>query len=233
MSAESLAIALHHSRARGTAKIVLLGIANHDGDGGAWPSTQTLAKYANVAPRNVQRALDQLVSLGEVRRVTNGGGRANTPDYLRPNLYHVLLECPPHCDGSRQHRDTRKSAHYVPRFVDIETTADPLAESSPPDASVTRPLADSSPDPLAPASPELHLEQPQNTSRSYDVSVRARVEHMEPSGPTSEPPYVAPPRCPARPTRAHAFRASTHSCIDCGAPDPQHTDTKEAMEVYA
>ena len=67
MSVESMAIALHHSRSKGTAKVVLLGIANHDGDGGAYPTVATLAKYANVSRANVQKALTKLESLGEIQ----------------------------------------------------------------------------------------------------------------------------------------------------------------------
>jgi DNA-binding transcriptional regulator YhcF (GntR family) len=67
MSNEAMAIALHHSRSSGTTKLVLLGIANHDGDGGAWPSLATLATYAGgVSERTVSRAIGELVELGEV-----------------------------------------------------------------------------------------------------------------------------------------------------------------------
>lgn len=134
MSAEALAIALHHSKAKGTAKLVLLGIANHDGDGGSWPSVATLAKYANVDARSVQRAIETLVSLREIRRLYNAGGSAKTPEHLRPNLYEILLGCPSHCDGTKAHRDRRDL---------LQTTlkpppADPVTPVSPPDASVTR-----------------------------------------------------------------------------------------------
>ncbi len=93
-----MAIALRHSRAKGTAKVVMIGIANHDGDGGSWPSIDTLADYANVDPRSVQRAIDQLEKLGEVRRIVQGGGTHLTADAHRPNLYEVLLRCPVDCD---------------------------------------------------------------------------------------------------------------------------------------
>ena len=91
MSVESMAIALHHSRSKGTAKVVLLGIANHDGDGGAYPTVATLAKYANVSRANVQKALTKLESLGEIRRDVQAGGSHDAAEYLRPNLYRFLL----------------------------------------------------------------------------------------------------------------------------------------------
>ncbi len=104
MSVESMTIALHHSRATGTVKLVLLGIANHDGDGGAWPSIATLAKYAAVTPRNAQKAIQQLERLGEIRRHVGAGGTHLTADHMRPNLYQFLLRCPPTCDRSSRHR---------------------------------------------------------------------------------------------------------------------------------
>ncbi|MGB3733153.1 helix-turn-helix domain-containing protein [Microbacterium sp.] len=112
MSIEAMTIALHHSRAKGATKLVLMGIANHDGDGGSWPSVATLAKYANASERTVQYAIKQLESLGEIRRHFQDGGRASMWDHLRPNRYEFLLRCPPRCD--------RTSAHYVPRSVTFD-----------------------------------------------------------------------------------------------------------------
>lgn len=99
-----MAVVLHHSPAVGTDKIVLLGIANHDGDGGAWPSIATLAKYANVTERSVQYSLDKLEQSGQIRRELNAGGTRRTRDHERPNWYEVLVRCPLTCDGTIQHR---------------------------------------------------------------------------------------------------------------------------------
>lgn len=123
MSVESIAIALHHSKATGTAKLVLLGIANHDGDGGAWPTIDTLARYANCDRRNVQRALDRLETLGEVRRVYQAGGDHNIADHRRPNRYQILLQCPSSCDRTRHHRTSHELV-----FDDVSTG---VANSSP------------------------------------------------------------------------------------------------------
>lgn len=132
MSVESLAIALHHSRATSTAKLVLLGIANHDGDGGAWPSVATLAKYANCHPRNAQRGIDKLVELGEIARHLNAGGTFATPNHMRPNRYTFTLTCPPACD--------RSSAHRIKPAKPVDNSQpDPLAPAPPPGASATPP----------------------------------------------------------------------------------------------
>ncbi len=130
MSIESMAIALHHSKATGTAKLVLLGIANHDGDGGAWPTIDTLARYANCDRRSVQRALDRLEQLGEVRRIFQDGGDHNIADHRRPNRYQILVQCPATCDRTRHHRTSHELV-----FSDLSTG---VTKMSPHDAGATR-----------------------------------------------------------------------------------------------
>lgn len=101
MSIEAMAVSLHHSKTQGATKLVLLGIANHEGDGGAWPSISTLARYAGgVNRRTVQRCIQELINLGEITCEVNGGGQGDA----RPNLYRVTLRCPQNCDGSSAHR---------------------------------------------------------------------------------------------------------------------------------
>jgi hypothetical protein len=99
-----MATVLHHSQAAGTAKVVLIGIANHAGDGGAWPSIASLAKYARVDERSVQRAIRKLEELGEIRVHAQSGGTRSTQDRYRPNRYDILVVCPPDCDRSMAHR---------------------------------------------------------------------------------------------------------------------------------
>lgn len=104
MSVEAMTIALHHSKATGAAKTILIGIANHLGDGGAWPSMGTLARYGNVDKRSARRAVERLEKLGEIRREVQAGGTVDLLDAERPNLYHFLLQCPESCDRSVNHR---------------------------------------------------------------------------------------------------------------------------------
>lgn len=78
MSVEALSVVLNHSKARGTDKLVLLGIANHDGDGGAYPSIETLGRYANCSRTRVKQALRNLVQIGEVVVYERAGGSVQT-----------------------------------------------------------------------------------------------------------------------------------------------------------
>jgi hypothetical protein len=162
-----MAMVLHHSRAKGTAKLVLLGIANHQGDGGAWPSVATLARYANVHERNVQRAIDQLVAKGElVVQLQDGGGHA-TPDHRRPNRYDVLVSCPPWCDRSAQHRDTRGQSA-------LWTTG--VANSPPGGARARGRVAIAPPHPVAIAPPEPSLRTPAQQVVPQPQDARACAE---------------------------------------------------------
>jgi hypothetical protein len=105
MSIEAVACVLHHSQATPTAKLVLTAIAWHLGEDpltGCFPSQDTLAHYANINVRQVRRAIDQLTELGELEVWKHGGKRIGaTP---ASNLYFMLLDCPPGCDNSLQHR---------------------------------------------------------------------------------------------------------------------------------
>lgn len=106
MSAEAVTVVLHHSKAEGTAKLVLWGIANHHSDSGAWPSISTLAKYAAVSERRVQQIVRDLAASGEIAIEEQGGLGQNQ---YKTNRYFILLQCPEDCDGSLQHKTGVKS----------------------------------------------------------------------------------------------------------------------------
>lgn len=109
MSAEAVTVVLHHSRAEGSAKLVLWGIANHHSDQGAWPSIATLAKYANLKERRVQQIIRDLVALGEIA-VEEQGGFGNSQ--YKTNRYHILIQCPADCDGSLNHKTGVQSTDF-------------------------------------------------------------------------------------------------------------------------
>lgn len=138
MSVESLAIALHHSKTSGTAKLVLIGIANHDGDGGAWPSVRTLAKYAGVTERNVQKAISLLVSKGELYVYAQAGGTRAMPDHRRPNRYEIALKCPANCDRTMHHRLVDNFTKTVVHIPLSEPTPGVGSDTPPPVGSDTR-----------------------------------------------------------------------------------------------
>jgi len=91
MSVESIAWALNlpDPTLTPTDRLTLVGICNHDGDGGAWPSIATLARYTGTTTRTVQRSISRLIEAGHITRHTQQGGTSRTPDGMRPNLYEV------------------------------------------------------------------------------------------------------------------------------------------------
>lgn len=117
MSIEAMTLVLHHSQASGAAQMILMGIANHQGDGGAWPSIATLAKYGKVSERRVQQVIRELEQMGELAIQTMGGVETATG---ATNRYFVTLSCPADCDGTTNHKQGVKSGadrgetHFTP-----------------------------------------------------------------------------------------------------------------------
>ena len=73
------------------AKLILIGIANHEGDGGSWPSMATLARYAMVTQRRARELVRLLEERGYITREVQHGGTVKTVGGQRPNLYRVVF----------------------------------------------------------------------------------------------------------------------------------------------
>ena len=78
-----------NSRSSGRARLVLLAIADHQGEIGAWPSIATLAKMVNASERSVKRDIQELQSLGELRVELQN---APTGGQYKTNRYWVTLK---------------------------------------------------------------------------------------------------------------------------------------------
>ena len=89
MSIEAVALVLNHSKATGRTKLVLIGIANHLGDQGAYPAIRTLARYANASERSVKRDIQELIKLGELRVELQN---APTNRQYKTNLYWITIQ---------------------------------------------------------------------------------------------------------------------------------------------
>ena len=96
MSIAALTLALYHSKATYSNRLVLIAIANFEGEHGAYPSLETVGRLAGgLNRRTVQRSIDALVELGELTEVRRDGVT---------NLYKVTIACPDECDGTSYHR---------------------------------------------------------------------------------------------------------------------------------
>lgn len=107
MSIEAMSSVLHHSKASGATLLIALGIANHQGDGGAYPSRATLARYGRCSDRYVKLAIQQLINLGELV-VQDRAGRNGT------NVYIMSVPCPPDCDRTTNHRPVQGGNYASP-----------------------------------------------------------------------------------------------------------------------
>ena len=88
MSIEIMNAVWKHSKATGRARLVLLAIADHQGELGAWPSIETLATMVNSSTRSVKRDIQELVDLGELQvEIQN----APTKTQYKTNLYFVTI----------------------------------------------------------------------------------------------------------------------------------------------
>lgn len=88
MSIEIMNAVWRHSKSTGRARLVLLAIADHQGELGAWPSNATLAQMTNSSERSIRRDIQELVDLGELRVEYQN---APTRGQYKTNLYWVTL----------------------------------------------------------------------------------------------------------------------------------------------
>lgn len=221
MSNEAQAVALHHSQASGTDKVIMIAIANYAGEDGAWCSIPTLAKIANVTEESARRAVRRLEALGEIETEVNGGygKQLKKPKHTRTNRYEVTLRCPEWCDHSMQHRDTREfnsgpSSTSAPRQrrPDADATPGPSSTSGEPvyepkpignplpepresRASATDPSTDQSDDYASrqPGQQIAQLAQQMNHQPVKRPDYSAGVRPRGTLPPAGKPPRPAPP----------------------------------------
>lgn len=143
MSVESISWALNVTDERLTAvdRLVLIGIANHDGDGGAWPSVATLSRYAGVVERSVGRSLARLEQLGYITRHVQQGGTTKMRAGQRPNLYELHRTPDPSVTPDRTVAPPPTEVSGVPPTdgspePSIEPSEEPSTPYSPPTGSV-------------------------------------------------------------------------------------------------
>ena len=131
MSFESVAWALEQPIG-GTQKILLLGIASHADKFGdnAWPSIETLMKYACVDARNVQRAIAALVAAGYLFRDVNEGGSRKTAHHMRPNLYRLNMAGKPVGMGTPPGASATPPPAPAPPEQSIEPSIEPSIKNT-------------------------------------------------------------------------------------------------------
>lgn len=103
MSKEAMSAVLHHSKASPHAKLVLMAIAYHENDTGAWMSQSTLARLCNMSERTVRRHVAELRDLFEIDVLPGEGAGSGA---RMTNRYFIILDCPENCDRSFTHKES-------------------------------------------------------------------------------------------------------------------------------
>jgi hypothetical protein len=89
LSVEYIALAFVKSKAEATSKFVLVTLANFaDENGYCYPSVRKLMQYTCLSDRAVQQSISNLIELGEVEKVREGG-QFNGKNVS--NTYQILL----------------------------------------------------------------------------------------------------------------------------------------------
>jgi predicted DNA-binding transcriptional regulator YafY len=103
LSKEAMSAVLHHSKASPHAKLVLMAIAYHENETGAWMSQATLARLCNMSERTVRRHVAELRDLYEIDILPGEGAGSGA---RMTNRYFIILDCPEACDRSFTHKET-------------------------------------------------------------------------------------------------------------------------------
>lgn len=88
MSIDVMTAVWRESQSEGRARLVLLAIADYQGEIGAWPSIATLAQMVNASERSIQRDIRELEVSGELIVLER---QAPTRAHHKSNLYWVNL----------------------------------------------------------------------------------------------------------------------------------------------
>ncbi|MEU3963227.1 helix-turn-helix domain-containing protein [Streptomyces buecherae] len=120
MSSEARDWVWTHSRSRGTARLVLLSIADRVADEQciAWASLASLATRANASRSTVRDALDRLLDSGELEQLPDLAGPQRSTVYRMPLAAKDLVECAPEQQEAGGEADSAAEPDSVerPRF---------------------------------------------------------------------------------------------------------------------
>lgn len=112
MSLSALTHVWKHSKAKGSALLVMLALADYaDDEGQSYPSVKTLSIKTRMSPRNVQKVIQKLITTGELCVVTGRGiptANGSTNLYkLTPRTSQSLLK------NDRGERGDRGEKHDI------------------------------------------------------------------------------------------------------------------------
>lgn len=177
MSIEHYDAVLAHSRAEGSARLVMLALAHRMNPAThfAWPSIDLLMHETRLSERAIRGAFTTLVQLGELTRDTRDGNRG----------FSFTLQCPDGCAGDRNHARNLSELRTTRR---AHTTARKRAQRATP------------PTPLEAPVEELSLQNmqgqttPRNTNRTVVPAKSAYLSLQNLQGQTPDTSLREPER---------------------------------------
>lgn len=124
------------SESRNGARLVMLALADRaDDNGHAWPSVDDLAERTKLSPRAVQKAIANLVEIGELE-VVNGGGRHRSNRYRivpKPRTSDGVTDEKPRTSDGVLAEETPNSAPETPNYETqnpVQSSPEPPLERS-------------------------------------------------------------------------------------------------------
>lgn len=145
MSVQATTWVWDHSQAQGTARLVLLAIADAANREGrrSYQSASTIARMVRCSPRTVQRVIDGLIQSGELVREDVRGAHG-TMSYSIPISRPRYDTATTYDTDDVRHLDTPATTSGVPSY-DIAMSPEPITPSTPvrrPRRSAEHPLPD-------------------------------------------------------------------------------------------
>lgn len=185
MSLAQMVQVLEHSQSEGKELLVLIAIAERDGEGGAWPSMSWLAKRGRVTESYARRLVRKLEESGEIITDLNGGGGIRTAQHMRTNRYSVNIPCPWYCDRTPEHRDLRESKNEARRpkawaEIVLDNTPAPPTVPNPPTAPNPPHHTEPTPGSVRWGEPSINL--PTTPEQSLEAVVSASAHEVPPGG---------------------------------------------------
>lgn len=191
MSITAMKWVFEHSQTRGSARVLMLALADMaNDDGECYPGKANLARKVNVTPQQITRLIQECERLGELKVIPRKGARGST--HNTTNLYQLTAVCKQVSDSARAARpkrerkpaaplvsdDTLVSPAILPGSVTDDTTlvspAIPESKDNPKDKSKELPDA-AAPDAPAPPKPE----KPKAPPKPSDTTPRRELEKRD------------------------------------------------------
>lgn len=117
MSVTAMKWVFEHSQTRGSARVLMLALADMaNDDGECYPGKANLARKVNVTPQQITRLIQECERLGELKVIPRKGAHGST--HNTTNLYQLTAVCKQVSDRARVARPKRERKPAAPVVSD-------------------------------------------------------------------------------------------------------------------